>query len=64
MRFPGIVRLLWDRSHGVACSSREVAPQVATVSFRTESGVTEDEPWKAVSSAVLSSTAPWRKFRW
>lgn len=37
---------------------------LATVSFRTKSGVTEDESWTAVGSAVLSSTTPWRTFRW
>lgn len=37
---------------------------VATVSFRTESGVTEDESWTVVDSAVLSNTVPWRTFRW
>ena len=37
---------------------------LATVSFRTESGVAEDEPWMVVDSAVLSSTVPWRTFRW
>jgi hypothetical protein len=37
---------------------------LATVSFRTKSGVTEDESWTAVGSAVLSSTVPWRTFRW
>ena len=37
---------------------------LATVSFRTKSGVTEDESWTAVGGAVLSSTVPWRTFRW
>jgi hypothetical protein len=36
----------------------------ATVSFRTKSGVTEDESWTGVGSAVLSGTVPWRTFRW
>jgi hypothetical protein len=36
----------------------------ATVSFRTESSVAEDESWVAVDSARLSSTVPWRTFRW
>jgi hypothetical protein len=39
------------------------AELVATVSFRTESGVAEDEPWTVVDSAVLSNTVPWRTFR-
>jgi hypothetical protein len=41
-----------------------MSAELATVSFRTESGVTEDEPWTAVGSAVLSNTVPWRTFRW
>jgi hypothetical protein len=41
-----------------------MSAELATVSFRSESGVTEDKPWSIVSSAVLSSTVPWRKFRW
>ena len=40
------------------------AELVATVSFRTESGVAKDESWTAVDSAVLSNTVPWRTFRW
>lgn len=36
--------------------------QSATVSFRTESGVAEDEPWTVVDSAQLSNTVPWRTF--
>lgn len=36
----------------------------ATVSFRTEAGVAEDEPWTVVDSAELSNTLPWRKVRW
>src|SRR5215472_12190197 len=38
--------------------------ELATVSFRTESGVAEDDSWTVVDSAVLSNTVPWRKFRW
>jgi hypothetical protein len=41
-----------------------MSAELATVSFRTESGVAEDKPWTVVDSAVLSSTVPWRKFRW
>jgi hypothetical protein len=41
-----------------------MSAELATVSFRTESGVTEDESWTAVSSAVLSNAVPWRTFRW
>jgi hypothetical protein len=41
-----------------------VSSELATVSFRTESGVTEDESWPLVDSGVLSSTVPWRTFRW
>jgi hypothetical protein len=41
-----------------------MSSELATVSFRTESGVTEDEPWPLVDSAALSSAAPWRTFRW
>ena len=41
-----------------------MSTELATVSFRTESGITEDEPWTAVSSAVLSNAVPWRTFRW
>jgi hypothetical protein len=41
-----------------------MSAELATVSFRTESGVTEDESWTAVGSAVLSNTVPWRTFRW
>jgi hypothetical protein len=36
----------------------------ATVSFRTESGVTEDQSWSLVDSSVLAGTVPWRTFRW
>ena len=38
--------------------------ELATVSFRTESGVAEDESWTVVDSAELSNTVPWRTFRW
>ena len=41
-----------------------MSAELATVSFRTESGVAEDESWTVVDSAVLSSTVPWRTFRW
>lgn len=41
-----------------------MSAELATVSFRTESGVAEDESWMVVDSAVLSSTVPWRTFRW
>lgn len=41
-----------------------MSAELATVSFRTESGVTEDEPWALVSSTALSETVPWRTFRW
>jgi hypothetical protein len=41
-----------------------VSDEFATVSFRAESGVTEDESWTVVDSAVLSNTVPWRTFRW
>jgi hypothetical protein len=37
---------------------------LATVSFRTESGVAEDESWTVVGSTVLSNTVPWMTFRW
>jgi hypothetical protein len=30
-----------------------MSAELATVSFRTKSGVTEDESWTAVGSAVL-----------
>jgi hypothetical protein len=40
-----------------------MSADLATVSFRTESGVAEGEPWLAVDSAVLSNTVPWRTFR-
>jgi hypothetical protein len=41
-----------------------VSAELATASFRTESGVTEDESWTLVDSAALSGTVPWRTFRW
>jgi len=41
-----------------------VSAELATASFRTESGVTEDESWTLVDSATLSGTVPWRTFRW
>ena len=41
-----------------------MSAELATVSFRTESGVAENEPWPVVDSAELSSTVPWRTFRW
>lgn len=41
-----------------------MSAELTTVSFRTESGVAEDEPWTLVDSAMLSSTVPWRTFRW
>jgi len=37
--------------------------KLATVSFRTETGVAKDESWTVVDSAELSNTAPWRTFR-
>jgi hypothetical protein len=40
-----------------------MSADLATVSFRTESGVAEGEPWLAVDSAVLSNTVPWRTCR-
>ena len=41
-----------------------MSAELATVSFRTESAVAEDESWTVVDSAVLSKTVPWRTFRW
>lgn len=41
-----------------------MSAELATVSFRTESGVAEDKSWTVIDSAVLSNTVPWRKFRW
>jgi hypothetical protein len=41
-----------------------MSAELATVSFRTASGVAEDQSWTVVDGAVLSSTVPWRTFRW
>jgi hypothetical protein len=41
-----------------------MSAELATVRFRTESGVAEGESWTVVDSAMLSKTAPWRTFRW
>jgi hypothetical protein len=41
-----------------------MSAELATVSFRTESGVAEGESWTVVDSTVLSNTVPWRTFRW
>jgi hypothetical protein len=41
-----------------------MSAELATVSFRTESGVAEDKPWTSVDSSQLSNTVPWRTFRW
>ncbi len=41
-----------------------MSAELAAVSFRTESGVVEDESWTIADSAVLSNTMPWRTFRW
>jgi hypothetical protein len=41
-----------------------VSAESARVSFRTESGVTEDQSWSLVDSGVLAGTVPWRTFRW
>jgi hypothetical protein len=41
-----------------------MSAELATVSFRTESGVAEGESWTLVDSAMLSHTVPWRMFRW
>jgi hypothetical protein len=41
-----------------------MAAELATVSFRIESGVAEGESWTVVDSARLSRTVPWRTFRW
>ena len=40
------------------------AELAATVSFRTESAVAEDESWTVVDGTELSNTVPWRTFRW
>ena len=49
---------------GVIGEAILVSADLATASFRTESGVTEDEPWTLVDSAALSDAVPWRTFRW
>jgi len=41
-----------------------MSAELATVSFRTESGVAEEESWTVLDSAMLSNTVPWRTFRW
>src|SRR6266702_3261485 len=41
-----------------------MSAELATVSFRTESGVAEGESWTVVDGGVLSNTVPWRTFRW
>jgi hypothetical protein len=41
-----------------------MSAELATVSFRTASGVVEDESWTIADSAVLSNAVPWRTFRW
>jgi hypothetical protein len=41
-----------------------MSAKLAMVSFRTEFGVAEDEPWTLFDSARLSNTVPWRTFRW
>ena len=41
-----------------------MSAESATVSFRTESGAAEDEPWMVIDSAMLSNTVPWWTFRW
>ncbi len=41
-----------------------MAAELATVSFRTEFGVAEAEFWTDVDSSALSTTVPWRTFRW
>jgi len=40
-----------------------MSAELATVSFRTESGMAEGESWTVVDSAMLSNTVPWRTFR-
>jgi hypothetical protein len=37
-----------------------MSAELATVSFRTASGVVEDESWTIADSAVLSNAVPWR----
>jgi len=41
-----------------------MSAELATVSFRTESCVAENESWTFVDSAELSNTVRWRTFRW
>jgi hypothetical protein len=41
-----------------------MSAKLATVSFRTESAVAEDDPWTLVDGAQLSNTVPWRTLRW
>jgi DNA-binding MarR family transcriptional regulator len=41
-----------------------MSAELATVSLRTEFGVAEAHSWTAVDSTVLSTTVPWRTFRW
>jgi hypothetical protein len=43
---------------------RVAAAKSATVSFRTESRVTENQSWPLVDSGALAGTVPWRTFRW
>jgi hypothetical protein len=38
-----------------------MSAKLATVSFQTEFGVAEDEPWTLVDRARLSNTVPWRR---
>lgn len=66
---------MWERSHAVTDSrwlcrypggtgeAVALSAELATVSFRTESDVAEDEYWAVVESAQLSNTVPWRTFR-
>jgi hypothetical protein len=56
--------VLKPRSEAALPARRSVLTESATVSFRTESGVVEDESWTAVDSDRLSNTVPWRTFRW
>jgi hypothetical protein len=41
-----------------------MSAELATVSFRTESGVADDQSWTVVDSVMLSNIVPWRTFRW
>lgn len=41
-----------------------MSAELATVSFRTEVGVAEDESWTVLDGAQLSNAVPWRTFRW